>query len=377
MATYVEMFNSAQPSYKAVINYHENPAEAMIHRDLSFDLIIDEYLNSSSVIDDFRSLNRLFDKEELNRSHFYPYLLAMGRKDDQQLVLPLSYQLPMIVFNKENEYIQETEGIGLSIEDLTLLSRQFNENSTRTFPRLSFSPSWSREFLYQFSVVSAAGYRETIDGSLEFNSQNLDQGIDFLKSWGVELNGEAGTEEEFTNKYLYDPWYKLLSQKRIQFYCVTLDDFYSIPTNDRHKLDFRWFITDEGIPVSPNILFAGIPKSAKNKKASRVFLTWLLDTENQHLLIKSNRNIGIRDFGFFHGLSSLQPVNEDYLPELYSHLPGLIPPEDLLVFPQPLPVNWNGIKNEVIEPWLEGQYLGETEDTGLEKSLSLWLLQQE
>jgi hypothetical protein len=110
---------------------------------------------------------------------------------------------------------------------------------------MGFSPQWDPEILYIKAVLLGADFHETAQGQLAWNEEHLRDAVKYIRTWMLDVNGGPGREQEFTDKYLYDPSYKLIDSGRIAFYYTTLRDFFGIPAEKRKEIDYRW-IAKEG-----------------------------------------------------------------------------------------------------------------------------------
>ena len=174
----------------------------------------------------------------------------------------------------------------------------------------------------------------------------------------------------------YDPPYKLLGTERILFSYTNLVDFMAIQKKKRADLEFHYIGEENRIPVLDDIVFAGIPKKARNRNAARAFIIWFFQPETQLLCMETARFKRMRTFGIAEGFSPFYKINEQNFPQFYPELGGHIPPPEFLKFPEPLPLEWHTIKNEVLKPYLtrEAGHTGSIEsfDTLLQK----WMIQQ-
>lgn len=355
-AAYAEIFNASQDVYRIEPVYEKNPVRTMQTGTRYADLVIGEYLNSSAVLKSFTALDGLFKHDPtgrrgINPEFFYPKLLAAGKRGDDQYLLPVSFNLPAFMFKNEAGS-KAPESFYLSLETIKQMSTDFNKRSKPGFTVMGFSPLWNTEVLYLKTLLFNTAYHELPDGSLAWNDDRLKDAIAYTRDWIATVNGGPLYEEDFKDKYLYDPGYKLILNDRIMFYYTDLRSFFSIPADKRELLDFRWIAREDQIPVAEDILFAGIPRQARSTKAAMAFLKWFFIPETQQKLLEYTQANMLRFFGIGDGFSSLAVVNETYFPRVYPALVGHIPPASFLKFPQSLPADWERIKAELLKPWL-------------------------
>ncbi len=350
IAAYVEEYNATHDNIKIEIEYKEFPGRELAESESSVDLVFDEYLNSGKTVSLFSTLDSLFEKGELDSSVFYSSLLDRGKFEDRQVLLPVSFNLPVVYFKKgiEPEYIVP---FFMNLDTLKNASGSFNEKSKRSFRQEGFSPLWSRESIFQISVLQGSDYKQ-LGSILSWNDEKIEKSTLFIKNWIEEVNGGLKEETEFKEKFLYDPMPKLINQGRIGFAYTDINAFFALPPEKRKNLDFRWFSSDNKVYALNTILYAGIPKNAAHRKDARIFLTWFYRTDTQKKLLEASLHKRIRIFGIGQGFSSLKNVNSNELPRLYPALMGHIPPENAIIFPDPVPGSWPVIKEQIIKPWL-------------------------
>ncbi len=374
MAAYVEEFNSTQSKYRIEIVYKKHPGEVLGQTDNPADLIISDFLNSPGTIEQFTPLDGFFEDTKMDLSIFYTGLLELGQKEGELLLLPVSFNLPALMFNKANES-SDIISFYMNPDTIENAAINFYESKDKDFEVMGFSPRWESEVLFLNAVLTGANFQQLNTGVLSWNNQKL---LDSLKqsiSWSKDINDGFEAEEEFTTKFLYDPFYKLIAENRILFYYSDLVDIFAIPPDKRKNLDFRWLSLADKIPVSGNILFSGIPVGAKNKNGGIEFIYWFFNPETQKKLLKSTQIKRMETFGFSNGFSSLPEINKNELPIIYPTLVGNIPPESSLIFPKPLPLYWNNLKTKVIKPWLESQTQENPPEISMQQAIEEWFKQ--
>ena len=370
---YAELFNTLQSEYKVSVVYRENPARAIRRAGTAVpDIVIGSFLNDKKTLPLFQPLDKLFEQEKLSRSDFYTGILKLGLFEEKQTVLPVSFSLPVLMFPDGYSGI---ESFALSLENIRQLAVDFTKKeSSRTV--MAYSPRWNMAAAFTHLELFNTDFHETQTGTLIWNNEALDVGISHMREWITAVNGGWETDTEFIEKFMYDPPYKLVRSGRILFAYSQIDDYFSIPSAIREGLDFRWLSHEDKIPVQEDILFAGIPRSAKRLQAARAFITWLLDPKTQSTLLNDSQYKRMRHFGLAGGFSSLQTVNEVELPKHFPELVGHIPPSEYLSYPQALPDIWNDLKKDGILPWIQSQLTSEPQNRSLKESIERWMNQQ-
>jgi hypothetical protein len=353
-AAYCEVFNASQNEFLVQIQYEESPCIEATNGKRIPDLLISKGLSDPSTLGVFEPLNNLFRDNTVDPEDFYQDLLLLGTQEDKQHILPLNFNLPVVVFQEE-ALTKEPPELLISLEFMRSQSAAFNMGENEAPTKAGFSPLWNHEFLYYTAVLFEADFRASEIGSIDWSPEGLKSAADFLRSWIEETNGGYEREKAFQDKYLNIPFYKLLEDRRILFYLTDTKSLMSIPQEKRDRLEFRWLSKDGQIPVLDDIYFMGIPRAAQNKRGAYTFLRWILDAQTQTGLMEVNqfkRLMGV--YGIAGGFSSLHEVNERHLaqPNYYPLFLGHIPTTEMLRFPLRLPDRWSDLKNRIIEPWL-------------------------
>lgn len=377
-AAYTEVYNSQQNTYKIELVYKEDPVAALADTEQPPDLIVDERLSSGENIPLFASLEKMYKDEQLNPDGFYPQLLEQGVREEEQVLLPVSFRLPMIIFHSGLE-ITDDDNLTLTFKDLKTAATEFavgpDAVESEEIPGvLSFVPSWEPAFLFYTSYLLEAAYRETESGELMWNARNVNTAVSELQSWSTEINGGPAIERQFTELHLYNPGYKMVDTGKIIFYYMDIKDYYNIPRNKRENLDFRWYGKEEENPIADDILFLGMYRKARSRTAAKNFIEWFFTTKTQQELLENSKNKRIRAFGIAQGFSSLIQLNERDIPRYFPEMTGKIVPPEYISVPPPLPPEWDRIKNEVLLPWLERKVTS-SETGSLEDRLQTWYLQ--
>ncbi len=375
--SYAEQFNTSQDTYRLIVQYDETPRTHLRSRERSNrpDLIIDTHLNSRYYLSRFATLEKLFMDNKLSKQRFYQEPLRQGTYENQQVILPVSFSLPALLQKEELE-LGDAPTFFYSLEDVKNLSRNFNRKGENGFTALGFAPSWSPEMLYVMSLLRGANFRESSNSTLLWNGENLKKAVEEIRAWPQEVNESKELQQQFTQKYLYDPKLKLLRRERILFHYTDTSSFYTSPEK-RTDFESHWLSADKTVPVLPDILFAGIPHGAEGIEAARAFLAWFFRSDHQEELIRNSMYKQLQHFGIAGGFSSLPQVNEEVLPRYYSSLVGHSPRESYLDFPPPLPPDWKTIKEEVIKPWLMQQAKSGGKNTPpLREKLDAWMRQR-
>jgi ABC-type glycerol-3-phosphate transport system substrate-binding protein len=350
-ALYGELFNTVQTQYKVSVKYFDNPGQELEKTRNTADIIVGNWLKNASTGTYFRSLDNIFGANKLSRNIFYPRLLAAGRVERSQYLLPVSFNLPAIIFSKEKNIALKSSST-IEFDEIKTLSREFNIITQGAHTKMGFSPLWSDDFLLTAAVLSGSNFKEV--SPLSWDTAALERSMDYVYSWTNEINTSIQAEENFTFKYFFEPPEKLIQNDRILFSYMNSRDFFTLNNESKSALDYRWIMEKDKVPIIEDIVFLGMPKRAKSTKAARAFIQWFFTVENQAIILEystANR-ISENIFGICGGFSALFPVTEQVFPRFYPELIGRMPPSDYLMPPNVLPGNWADIRARIILPYL-------------------------
>ncbi len=344
LVSYAEYFNAASDTYKIVVVYAPTPSEAAVRSLNPPDLVAGSGLNGVSVIRSFADSSSLLDV--IAAEAFYADFLDLGRRGEDQPLLPLSFNIPLIVIASDDPEVPDGQSV-LDVDALRKLSTDYLGDD-----RMGFSPRWYPDTAYLFARLFGVGFHQTQQAVPAWNEARLEETVRYLRDWSVEVNGGIDAEALFAERYLHDPPYKLVSEGRVRFAGLDLGTFITIPAEIAERLDFRWLGRDGVVPVRDDVAFIGRTRLGRNRRAARAFLEWLFRPETQEALLETQRYRRVRGFGFAGGFSALIEVNGDAFPRFYPFLAGRIPRENNLLFPKRLPADWPTIRREVLYPWL-------------------------
>ena len=386
VASCVELFNATHEQIAAYVVYKENllaSLAAISGSEVHPDVLVGSWLKSSPAVssgepytgedvqDDkeiaasaksfvksikrnFRSLDSLFDKGALHEGSFYANVLDWGRVEGRQYLIPVSFNLPAVIFSKDNE--SYVEGFStLSLHEIEECAAAFNrKNASGSYTAMGFSPFWDDDFLYVAAKLYGADFR-TRAGKLLWDEEALTSWAQATQKWSLERNGGAENEQSFQFKYLYTPGYKQVGSGRCLFSYTTSDELFSLTDAQTQGLSFRWVSQGGRLPVEDAVTTLALCKRGKNHKSAELFCTWLFDAQTQRQLLErtARMNLDTTSFGIAGGFSSMREVNESYYPAFHRELLGKLPPEDLLELPQQLPSRWESLKKTAILPYLK------------------------
>jgi len=377
-ALYGDYFNASQKHYKVNVKYVEFPSaqlgrENRRKSDTSPDIVVGSWLKNISTSANFKSLDGLFGANKLSRSVFYPRLLAAGRIDMNQYLLPVSFNLPALIFSKEKE-LEISNSFTINFEEIKKLSAKYNVIRNRSYTRMGFSPLWSDDFLMVTAMLFDSSFKEA--SPFTWDAAALNRSMNFVNDWTLQINNDNQAEEDFTFKYFIEPPEKLIQSGRILFSYMGSSELFILNEENKNFLDYRWIMEENKIPIAENAVFLGISKGGKSAKAAKAFIQWFFKIENQQLLLEFSKANRINEtvFGICGGFSAIEAVTEQIFPRYYPSLFGRMPPPDFLTASNVLPENWALIRERVVLPYLHDRARTKQTDEimPLEKRLSEW-----
>lgn len=351
LALAVEAYDATRdPSGTAIVTLRWKPdlAAALATAADPPALAVGRYLGSSPAKGSFASLEYLLGPGRLDRRAFYPELLAAGLVGGRRVLLPLSFDLPVIAFAKGSP--AQGDGFTLSLRDLLAPSAAFNRREGGAYSRMGFSPRWDGAFLV--SALQAGGAAFAEGRELSWSEAGLLSALGEIVDWSDRANGPAALEEDFQFKYLVSPPYRYIKEGRALFASMRASALFLLPEERRAELDFRYFARDGRVAVAEGPVCAALIRGAPGRVGAEAFLRWLLSPEAQRAILERSRRARALDlaFGVAGGFSSIRSVNEELLPAYFPALVGHAPPA-LLAAPATLPEDWPELVAAVIAPW--------------------------
>ncbi|MDF1568763.1 MAG: hypothetical protein P1P77_12160 [Spirochaetaceae bacterium] len=353
MASVVEVFDASTDDLSVTMSYVEAIDITMIESE-DPDLVIGDYLSSSDLID-------IWEGYDASAST-YPAL-------DQPLLTPLSFELPLIMGEKDSMNTLPDRAV-VSPEELREAASEWTIIGDDGVPsRVGFSPTWNPATFVDLLLLR---YPESLRIGLEnLDEAKLDEVVEETRSWVAEATGGPETDDLFNGRYRYIPDEYLILEGRIRFARTDFDSIARMPDSITNRLSFRYLTGPRHIPVLA-VTAAGIPENSDNPKAAQRFIDWIVKPETQTTLIDRWEQDGIDIFGFLGGLSAISSVNNTIIVDRFPAMKGMIPENYYLNAPSMLPNRWFRIKAEVLAPWFEESIESPNSTTSLTDSYRKW-----
>ena len=357
-AQYVELFNKNNAENRAIIVYKENPALSLpVPKDeLPPDIIVGPWLRSDTTKKNFCRLDYLFTHNNISSQMFYENLLNAGKIRYSQYLLPVSFNLPAVIFDKSNEALVP-DNYMLTLEQLRQTGAKYNQTKANgTFQRIGFAPLNNNSFLSLAAKLFYTDFRES-KNQIIWSGQNLGKTTTFLKNWIQTENQSAQAEEDFSFKYLFMPYYRQVSSGRTLFACTESDLLFKTMHEQDLQLDYRWLTQDGKIFMEDSFVMMGIYKKTKNRTGASEFISWFFQNDVQREILERKEKARLETdmFGIAGGFSAVRSVTEHVLPIFYTQLLSNLPPAQMIQVPQKLPPRWESYKTQVVEPYIRAE----------------------
>lgn len=362
-AQYIELYNKTHTEDNAILVYKENPALSLppAKDEQAPDIVIGSWLRTDKTQNYFKNLDYMFDHQDLSSGMFYPQLLESGRTHHSLYLLPVSFNLPAVIYSSDNaKYISDS--YTLSPEQIRSIGAEYNnKNKKGAYTRIGFAPLGNNDFLYLVTKLKGVDFRSE-KNQMVWEETELQNTTAFLRDWIITENTSAQTEEDFTFKYLFMPYYRQVNSGRTLFAYTTSNEFLKMMKDQTVNIDYRWIYSDTSIPIEDTFTMLGIYKNCNNQVGAANFISWFFQPENQKAILerKEALNLETELFGIADGFSSVREVTEHILPIFYTQLLSNLPPAQMLTVPQELPAQWKSYKEMVVEEYLQQALRAET-----------------
>jgi hypothetical protein len=363
---YARLFNENQDRYYAEVQYVESLAQQLNNTKEYPDIAVGYWLKNTVTRNLFRQLNN-------NTEDFYTHLLELGKVEEKQYLLPVSFNIPALVFSQKNA-ARISNYWTIPLEEIQELAREYTVLRGGVYTQIGFSPDWDDAFLSAIIRLFGIDFREGTP--LEWNKEAFEEAMIFLHTWVHQTITNAQAADDFLFKYFAEPPATRINSGHILFTAMDSATFFKLRQESRAALDFHWITDNDSIPVIEETVYYGICKKGRAPSASQAFTEWFFNTDTQRMLIEENENLNIHDthFGISNGFSGMRTVSEQVFPLFYPELLAHIPPEEFLSPPNVLPPLWTQIKKNVILPYIRERIKtpDQADERSLERRINDW-----
>ncbi|MDR0638917.1 MAG: hypothetical protein LBG27_08480 [Spirochaetaceae bacterium] len=383
VALYAGYFNAAQDTYKAEVFYFDNVSERLAEMKPEEkdgpDIVIGNWLNSSGTIALFRPVMSFYQGSTPLETVFYPGLLEDGRVKDNQVLLPVSFDVQVLVFDRNNAALLP-DPFSLSLTGLQEAGTAYNLMQNDVWTRVGFSPLWNEEFLFLSTVLLGADWREANPAAanpVAWDDAKLKAALAMLREWVIIANGSVQADDDFSFKYSYESPDKLAAGGRILFSVMQVSDFFKLAEERRAALDFRWLEHEDRIVPTANVVYYGVCRNMGSRGAAAAFTNWFFSEEAQNEILAKGRAAQNAEtfFGITDGFSAMRGVTETIFTRYYTGMLGHAPPGEKIVSPGVFPPFFPELKERVIIPAIREYIRSNNNGTNtgtLESRLSDW-----
>jgi hypothetical protein len=359
VALYAGYFNAAEANaYQAEVVYVDNLAERLAETKPQGkdgpDIVIGNWLCGAGTLALFRPIRSFYQENGPLEGVFYPGLLEGGQLKGDQVLLPVSFDVQALVFNRNNAALLP-DPFSLSMTELQETGAAYNLMQDGAWTRVGFSPLWNEEFLFLSTMLLGAGWREA--NPVAWDDGKLQAALEMLREWVVIANDSIQADDDFSFKYSYEPPDKLAAGGRILFTVMQVSGFFKLAEERRASLDFRWLEHEGRIVPTENIVYYGVYRKPGPRSKAAVFTNWFFSEESQDAMLAKGRAIRNTEtlFGIAGGFSAMRGVTETVFPRYYTGMLGHAPPEEKIVSPGVFPPLFSEMKKRVILPYLREQ----------------------
>lgn len=389
---YAEMFNSENDSVTVSLRYSENPASLIgKHGIKGVDIVMAPYLrnrvknfnDASSVLPREKKMKTGTDEDDENSEKedyekFYPSLLQAGRGQgglfslDTQRLIPISFNIAAAVFDMNNEnYLDDNEkdsentnkdDITITLDGMKKASASFDKKDKKGYSCMGFVPVANDEFMYLVTSICGADWNSS-NTPFAWNDEGLSKGILYLKEWSSIKTSDA---VNFAYKYLSTPIVKQVTSGRCLFSVTDSGNLFQLSSNPLAltNIGYRYIVDERGRAiVADEIVMIGA-LNGRWRRSVKKFIEWFTDEDTQKRILERKKEIDLEMamFGIAGGFSAIKAVNEEL---------GNAPECEIAV-KEPLPCEWQKIKENVIVPYIKDALLENGKKGSLINRASEW-----
>jgi hypothetical protein len=354
VALYADYFNAAQDKYKTEVFYFERVSEQLSETKPrgreSPDIVIGNWLSGADTLALFKPVKAYYPNAPFE-DVFYPGLLENGSIKDEQVLLPVSFDLYALAFDRNN-FALLPDPFSVDISAIQRIASDYNLMRNGVWTRIGFSPLWNEAFLFLATELYGVNWSE--GQPVSWDADKLEQTLEGLREWVIVANDSIEADNDFYFKYFYEPPDKLAANDRILFAFTRVSDFFKLAEEHRNALDFRWLEYENRIIPAENVVYYGVYRNSRSKDAAAAFTGWFFNAETQQQFLAGGKATRSAEtyFGVANGFSAMRAVTETVFPQYYSGMLGHIPPEEKIISPGVFPSFFPEIKERVILPYL-------------------------
>ncbi len=358
---YVEQFNVQHKRYKIHCIYEENldRLQESSARKKYPALILGNNILTDKILPQLDDISYLFATLSISRRSFYESLLQSGMVKNRQLLLPVSFNVPIVIMQKNNAEPPIEQGVVIQLPELKTLSNSATIKQKNEFSAMGFHPLWSNETLHYFFKAFGANFAE--QNGLQWNSANFSSAMYYLKTWFDDSKVTFSDVMMFKQKYEQIPADMQLSLNKTNAWVISSKKYLALDESRRSTLKTYWFAYDNKIPVDDTAVFLGILSNGKSKDAAEAFIKWFYRIDTQKKLMEQLKlyRLDEIDFGIANGFSAVIDITEKVFPLYYKELLGKTPPKQMIASVNGVSKLWDNFFTKYLVPiiyeWLAAE----------------------
>ena len=358
---YVEQFNVQNKRYKIHCIYEENldKLQESSARKKFPALILGNNILTNKIVPQLDDISYLFATLSISRRSFYESLLQSGMVKNRQLLLPVSFNIPIVIIQKNNAESLKEQGVFIKLSELKTLSNLSTVKQKNEFLSMGFHPLWSSEALNYF--FKAFGVNFTQQNDLHWDTAKFFSAMCYLKAWFDDAKVTFSDIMTFKQKYEQIPADMQLSLNKTNAWVISSKKYLALDESRRSTLKTYWFAYENKIPVDDTAVFLGILSNGKSKDAAEAFIKWFYQIDTQKKLMEQLKlyRLDEIDFGIANGFSAIIDITEKVFPLYYKELLGKTPPKQMLASTSGVSKMWDNFFSKYIVPiineWLAAE----------------------
>ena len=307
---------------------------------------------------------------------FYDNLFDVGVIGNNQRVVPLAFNIPVLVFDRRQEF-EFSDSPSVTLDQIKIAAERLNaytDEGNQRLGRIGFSPQWDPRFLYLGTKVHGANYREDRQDNALWDEGKIFEALRYFRSWNNDI--DDGDVAQFIDRYIQSPLYNRVIERRIGFFITDLIQYSRLGSEQLERFDFRPISDSQGVLIDEDMVFIGIHKDGRNSAQAENFVRWILTEQAQRELVAHAADHNVNLFGFADGLSTIENVSVYTISEHHPWMIGRIPDISTASPVLTLPRHWDLIRNDVIQPWLQN-FLDGVDQQSLENEITEWRKREE
>lgn len=336
---------------KVDFEYVPNLVEAMTQRRVEADLIVGSWINTPTVTELMAPVSGV----------------AAAISSDGVWV-PLAFTLPTIVYETDGELGEA--GATVTLDELGRIL--YGDGEVPENAPLRFVPSYRDGTPYVLLRSLGLVIGTDTEGDPIIDRSSLATHLETLRAWQTRYHRSLAAEHAYRERYLYEPWQRLLEKDRLEAVYLPSDQLLSWDFHAEERWAFSFLVDEDGSFFAlDGVVYAGIPLSTDAERGATALLAWLTTPDVQIDLVGQKLVQRIDSFGLLGGFSTNERVNDAMLEEIYPGLSSHRFSLDRVRLPDQRARYWAEALERVVYPSLDS-----IEEVDLAAELARWYRQR-